>query len=67
VGTERHGDVAWTLNPTTGAIVDSSVVDPWGKPLAITGTKPAVGFQGDWTDPTNGLVWMAARWYVYGP
>jgi RHS repeat-associated protein len=63
VGTERHGDVAWTLNPTTGTIADSTVSDPYGKVLSVTGTPGQVGFQGDWTDPLTGLVWMAARWY----
>jgi RHS repeat-associated protein len=63
VGTERHGDVAWTLNPTTGTIADSTVSDPYGKALSVTGTPGQVGFQGDWTDPLTGLVWMAARWY----
>jgi RHS repeat-associated protein len=63
VGTERHGDVAWTLNPTTGTIADSTVSDPFGKALSVTGTPGQVGFQGDWTDPLTGLVWMAARWY----
>ncbi len=62
-GVDRHGDVSFTLNPTTGVIADSVVRDPWGKALGTTGTTPAVGFQGDWTDPTSGLVWMAARWY----
>jgi RHS repeat-associated protein len=63
VGTERHGDVAWTLNPITGTIADSTVSDPYGKALSVTGTPGQVGFQGDWTDPLTGLVWMAARWY----
>ncbi len=62
-GVDRHGDVSFTLNPTTGVIADSTVRDPWGKALGTTGSTPAVGFQGDWTDPTTGLVWMAARWY----
>jgi RHS repeat-associated protein len=63
VGTERHGDVAWTLNPTTGTIADSTVSDPFGKALSVTGAPGQIGFQGDWTDPLTGLVWMAARWY----
>ena len=63
VGLQGHGDVAWTLNPATGAIADSVVLDPFGKKLATTGTAPTAGFQGDWTDPTSSLVWMAARWY----
>ncbi len=62
-GSDRHGDISFTLNPTTGVVADSTVRDPWGKTLGTTGATPATGFQGDWTDPTSGLVWMAARWY----
>ena len=62
-GSDRHGDVSWTLNPSLGTVVDSVARDPWGKTLGSTGSAPATGFQGDWTDATNGLVWMAARWY----
>jgi RHS repeat-associated protein len=61
-GADRHGDVSFTLS-TTGAIVDSKVRDPNGKTLGSTGTATNIGFQSDWTDPTNGLVWMGARWY----
>jgi RHS repeat-associated protein len=65
-GLERHGDLAFTLNPTTGVIADTVVNDPFGKTLSFTGSKPNTGFQGDYTDPTNNLVWMAARWYNPG-
>jgi RHS repeat-associated protein len=60
---DRHGDVAWTLNPASGVVADSVVRDPFGKVLGSSGSVPRAGFQGDWTDPTSGLVWMAARWY----
>jgi RHS repeat-associated protein len=62
-GADRHGDVSWTLNPSTGVVADSVIRDPFGKVLGSSGSVPRIGFQGDWTDPTNGLVWMAARWY----
>jgi len=62
-GIDRHGDLAWTLNPATGTIADSRVVDPYGRPLATTGTTSPLGFQADYSDPTTGNVWMAARWY----
>jgi RHS repeat-associated protein len=61
-GADRHGDVSFTLS-TTGAVTDSKISDPFGKTLGSTGTGTNVGFQSDWTDPTNGLVWMGARWY----
>jgi RHS repeat-associated protein len=62
-GSDRHGDVTFTINPATGVVADTTVRDPFGKTLGATGATPAVGYQGDWTDPSNGLVWMAARWY----
>jgi RHS repeat-associated protein len=61
-GADRHGDVSFSLS-TTGAVTDSKISDPFGKTLGATGTGTNVGFQSDWTDPTNGLVWMGARWY----
>ncbi len=61
-GADRHGDVSFTLS-TTGAVVDTKVSDPFGKPLGVTGSNPNIGFQSDYTDPANGLVWMGARWY----
>jgi RHS repeat-associated protein len=61
-GADRHGDVSFTLS-TAGTVVDSKVSDPFGKPLGMSGSSPNIGFQSDWTDPTNGLVWMGARWY----
>ena len=61
-GTDRHGDVTFTLS-VTGVVVDSKVSDPFGKVIGTTGSVPNVGFQSDYTDPTSGLVWMGARWY----
>jgi RHS repeat-associated protein len=62
LGTDRHGDVTWGLN-TAGTIDGTRTVDPFGKLINTTGTTSTLGYQGDYTDPTNGLVWMAARWY----
>jgi RHS repeat-associated protein len=43
---------------------DSKVYDPFGEVAAINGVSQiTVGFQGDYTDPTSGEVWMGARWY----
>ncbi len=64
VGENRHGDVAWLLDPT-GTVTDSRIWDPYGQPAGATGTtNPAVGYQGDYTDPDTGDVWMGARWYM---
>ncbi|MGQ0824615.1 MAG: glycine-rich protein [Actinomycetota bacterium] len=63
VGENRHGDVSWLLSET--ATVDATRIwDPYGKPAGTNGvTGLDVGYQGDWTDPTSGLVNMGQRWY----
>jgi RHS repeat-associated protein len=66
VGENRHGDLAWLLDPAA-TLTDSRVWDPYGRPLGATGTTaPSLGYQGDYTDPDSGNVWMGARWYQPG-
>lgn len=63
--TNQHGDVVGAFSPaasTTGLAGDSSY-GPYGTVTATSGTMPAVGYQGDYTDPVTGLVYMNARWY----
>lgn len=63
VGRNRHGDVTHLLGGD-GAVAGSRLYDPFGAPLATAGVAlPAAGYQGDWTDPASGKVWMGARWY----
>jgi RHS repeat-associated protein len=62
-GENRHGDLAWLLG-TNGTVTDTRIWDPYGQAAGVTGTtNPSVGYQGDYTDPTTGDVWMGARWY----
>jgi RHS repeat-associated protein len=64
VGLDRHGDLTWLADPVTGQVTDTAMYDPYGNPTASTGgITPTVGFQGDYTDPASGEVWMGARWY----
>jgi RHS repeat-associated protein len=64
-GLNRHGDLAWTADPASGAFTMSKVYDPFGQLAGQTGLEwPAAGFQGDYTDPISGEVWMGARWYA---
>lgn len=66
VGVDRHGDVTHLHTPD-GTITDTALYDPFGDPLDTTGDfHLQVGYQGDWTDPTSGHVWMGARWYDGG-
>ena len=61
--TDGHGDVTATLT-TAGAVSSSRAYDPYGVVAATNGTtSPSIGYQGDYTDPTSGLVDMGARWY----
>jgi RHS repeat-associated protein len=47
-----------------GVVSDTRVYDPFGDVAAASGTSEStVGFQGDFTDPASGEVWMGARWY----
>ena len=47
--------------------VTSSFFDPFGnKTSSVGSTNISVGFQGDYTDPASGDVWMGARWYTPG-
>lgn len=61
---DHHSDVVGTVSPV-GGVMDSTVgFDPWGQVTGRTGTvSSAAGFQGDWTDPSSGLVDMEARGY----
>ncbi|MEQ8716473.1 MAG: peptidoglycan-binding protein, partial [Acidimicrobiales bacterium] len=59
----RHGDLQRITNPTDGTTDAHNLTDPWGAPLTSAGDTPDAGFQGDYTDPDTGDVWMGARWY----
>ncbi|WP_449060996.1 polymorphic toxin-type HINT domain-containing protein [Planomonospora algeriensis] len=61
---DLHGDVVATFSGT--ALVDSTAYDPFGEVIQQSGTKRAVGYQGEYTDPDTGKVNMDARWYQPG-
>ncbi len=63
--TDQHGDVAATFSPaaSTTALAGNASYSPYGTVTATSGTMPAAGYQGDFTDPVTGLVYMNARWY----
>jgi hypothetical protein len=55
----RHGDLTALLDPVAGVLTDTVVYDPFGEAVAPTGTtNQTLGFQGDYTDPASGEVWM---------
>ncbi len=71
--TNPHGDVAALA--TASGLAGTEHFDPWGNVMSasnsvISPAWPVLGFplgfqgsQGSWTDPANGFVYMAARWY----
>ncbi|RKT52476.1 RHS repeat-associated core domain-containing protein [Saccharothrix australiensis] len=63
---DKHGDVVGGMAPAGTGIADSTAYDPFGVVTGSTGERRQVGFQGDWTDPSTGLVNMGARWYAPG-
>ncbi len=65
IGRDRHGDIGYA-HTASGAVSATSVYDPFGSTVAHTGTTMPLGFQGDYTDPASGDVWMGARWYRPG-
>ncbi len=58
---DPHGDIVGTA--AAGAVSGSRSYDPWGKPLATSGSSSYLGYQGDPTDPSTGQVDMGARNY----
>jgi RHS repeat-associated protein len=61
---DQHGDVAATFSPTSTArgLAGYATYSPYGT-ASSTGYQPGIGYQGDYTDPSTGLVMMGARWY----
>jgi RHS repeat-associated protein len=61
---DQHGDVAAAFAPTSSAstLEGSASYGPYGT-VTASGSMPGAGYQGDYTDPVTGLVYMNARWY----
>ena len=59
---DPHGDVVGEVT-TAAANQGTTAYDPFGKPLATSGTQSVLGFQSDLTDPTTKLVDMGTRYY----
>ncbi|WP_344496141.1 polymorphic toxin-type HINT domain-containing protein [Nonomuraea monospora] len=62
--TDLHQDLVGTFTGT--ALSSTTTYNPFGEVTAQTGTKPALGYQGEYTDPDTGKVNMHARWYQPG-
>lgn len=65
-GLDRHGDLTH-LYDAAGSVTSTKTFNPFGEVAGSSGTmQPTAGYQGDYTDPTSGAVWMGARWYEPG-
>ena len=64
--TDVHGDVTGAFTPasSTTSLAASAAYSPYGTVTASSGTMPALGYQGQYTDPSTGDTDMSARWYA---
>lgn len=60
---DLHTDVVGRFAAAGTALAGSTAFDPLGNVLAATGQQGRLGYQSGWTDPSTGVVDMAARWY----
>jgi RHS repeat-associated protein len=62
-----HGDLIGStrlLTDSSGTVVGTTEYDAYGNRTNYTGTADsAIGYTGNWTDPTTGLVYLRARDY----
>jgi RHS repeat-associated protein len=56
---------AAAFSPASAAsgLAGYAAYSPYGTVTAAGGAMPGIGYQGDYTDPTTGLVHMGVRWY----
>ena len=62
VTTNIHGDIAATINPTTGALTGRRTYDPTGVPILAT-TVGNAGYQSQYTDPATAEIHTQTRNY----
>ena len=69
---DLHGDTVSAVNPSSGAVEASQSFGPFGQSTGSTGgsggsgsasAMPPTGFQGDYTDPSTGMLYAESRWY----
>ena len=62
VTTNIHGDIAATINPTTGTVTGRRTYDPTGVPI-LTTTVGNTGYQAQYTDPATAEIHTQTRNY----
>ncbi len=60
VTTNIHGDIAATINPTTGTVTGRRTYDPTGVPI-LTTTVGNTGYQAQYTDPATAEIHTQTR------
>ena len=63
---DGHEDLSGTFSASGTALSGSTVYDPWGQVLSVSGPSVQVGYQGQWTDPGTGQTDMGSRMYRPG-
>ncbi|WP_164298178.1 LamG-like jellyroll fold domain-containing protein [Streptomyces sp. SID13588] len=63
---DAHTDVVGQFTATSTALTGSTAYDPWGSTTSTSTLTGTLGYQSEYTDPTNGQVNMHARWYTPG-
>jgi RHS repeat-associated protein len=60
--TDQLGTVRAATN-SSGTVTATATYDPYGNLTASTGTLPRLGYNGQYTDPESGLIYLRARYY----
>ncbi|HSZ39530.1 MAG TPA: RHS repeat-associated core domain-containing protein [Trebonia sp.] len=62
---DEHGDLTAMFSPTSSTenLAGNESYTPYGSGTKANYDAENIGYQGDYTDPTTGLVYMNARWY----
>lgn len=60
--TDRLGSVR-ALTNTTGIVTGTTNYTPYGQTINPTGATSPLGFNGQYTDPETGLIYLRARYY----
>jgi RHS repeat-associated protein len=51
------------LTNNTGAVVGTASYNPYGQTTSTSGTTTPLGYDGQYTDPETGLIYLRARYY----